>query len=169
MNAAYLYLQLYKLFDGVTPLPADCGRLCGKICCDGESDSGMLLFPGEFEVYRLLEPSWLEIQKTDMTYEYNSKTYRVPIAMCSADCDRFERPLACRIFPLTPHLDKEGRLEIISDPRAKIICPISVDADKFDKHFVKNVHRAFSLLMKNERFKAFMRVYSKYLDDFFKF
>ena len=49
MNTAYIYLQLYKLFDDVTPVPVDCGQLCDKACCKGD-DSGMFLFPGEKEV-----------------------------------------------------------------------------------------------------------------------
>ena len=42
MNTAYIYLQLYKLFDDVTPVPVDCGQLCDKACCKGD-DRGMFL------------------------------------------------------------------------------------------------------------------------------
>ena len=37
----------------LTPLKADCGRVCGARCCaplEGE-ETGMLLFPGEAEAY----------------------------------------------------------------------------------------------------------------------
>ena len=171
MNTAYLYLQLYKLFDDATPVPIDCGELCRKACCGGDSDSGMLLFPGEYEVYKLLEPEWAKTDKTDMTYEYNGKIYRVPIIFCNGTCDRYQRPLACRIFPLTPILDKNGRLEIITDPRAKSICPLAKGfyTEDYDARFVKSIQRAFTLLMKSGRFKAFMREYTDYLQDFGKF
>ncbi len=171
MNAAYLYLQLYKLFDEITPINADCGELCEKACCRGGDDSGMLLFPGECEVYRLLEPNWARLDKTDMTYEWNGKTYRVPILFCDGCCDRYQRPLSCRIFPLTPRLDGEGRLEIVTDPRAKHVCPISrgfLPGD-YSAKFVKNIRRSFTLLMKSSRFRAFMKEYTNYLDDFGKF
>ena len=112
MNTAYIYLQLYKLFDDVTPVPVDCGQLCDKACCKGD-DSGMFLFPGEKEVFNLLNPDWVRIEKTDFTYDYNGKTYTTPIAMCQGYCDRYQRPLACRIFPLTPYLDKSGHMDII--------------------------------------------------------
>ena len=46
MNSAYLYLQLYRLFDSITPVRTDCGGLCDKACCRGD-DGGMYLFPGE--------------------------------------------------------------------------------------------------------------------------
>lgn len=73
MNTAYIYLQLYKLFDDVTPVPVDCGQLCDKACCKGD-DRGMFLFPGEKEVFNLLNPDWVRIEKTDFTYDYNGKT-----------------------------------------------------------------------------------------------
>ena len=171
MNTAYLYLQLYKLFDTATPIPVDCGELCQKACCGGDSDSGMLLFPGEYAVYKLLEPDWAKIEKTDMTYNYNGKTCRVPILFCNGDCDRYQRPLSCRIFPLTPRLDKNGSLEIVIDPRAKSVCPLAKAffMEDYDARFVKNIHRAFTLLMKSGQFRAFMKEYTDYLDDFGKF
>ncbi len=41
------YKRLYRLFDRATPLPVDCGAVCGKACCAGDEKTGMLLFPGE--------------------------------------------------------------------------------------------------------------------------
>lgn len=170
MNTAYIYLQLYRLFDDVTPLPVDCGKLCNKACCKGD-DSGMFLFPGEKAVFDLLKPDWVRIEKTDFTYEYNGKTYNTPIAMCSGECDRYQRPLACRIFPLTPYLDEKGKLQVIIDPRAKGICPPAKAffLDDFEPVFVKNVEKTFKLLLKNKQFYAFLKEYSKYLDEFKRF
>lgn len=170
MNSAYVYLQLYKLFDNVTPVSVDCGQLCGKACCKGE-DSGMFLFPGEKAVFSILNPNWIKIEQTDFTYIYNGKTCSVPLAMCSGECNRYERPLACRIFPLTPYINKNGRLEIITDPRGKGICPMAKAffIDDFDPVFVKNIKKAFTLLCKNKRFYAFMQAYSAHLDEFNRF
>lgn len=170
MNTAYIYLQLYRLFDNVTPLPIDCGQLCSKACCKGD-DSGMFLFPGEKAVFDLLKPDWIKIEKTDFSYKFNGNTYNVPIAMCSGSCDRYQRPLACRIFPLTPYINENGKLEIIVDPRAKGICPTAKAffVDDFETVFVKNIEKTFKLLLKNKRFYAFMKEYSKYLDEFKRF
>lgn len=170
MNTAYIYLQLYKLFDNITPIRADCGKLCEKACCRGE-DSGMYLFPGEKKVFDLLTPDWIEIADTDFQYTYNNRKKTVPIAFCKGHCDRFQRPLACRIFPLAPHLDTAGRLEVIIDPRARAVCPLSVGLDlaDYDPRFVRNIYKTFSLLMKNREFCAFMSAYSAYLDEFQKF
>ena len=170
MNAAYVYLQLYKLFDNVTPVPVDCGELCNKACCKGE-DSGMLLFPGEEDVFSLLNPDWITVDKTDLTYEYDGKQYAVPIAMCKGECDRYQRPLACRIFPLTPYLNDKGGIDVIVDPRGKGICPMAKAfyIEDFDGEFVNNIKKAFILLAKNKRVRAFLKAYSDYLDEFKRF
>ena len=170
MNAAYVYLQLYKLFDSVTPVAVDCGELCNKACCHGD-DSGMLLFPGEEEVYKLLNPDWISIDKTDLTYEFDGRSYTVPIAMCNGSCDRYQRPLACRIFPLTPYLNKDGKLEVIVDPRGKGICPLAKAfyLEDFEEDFVRNIEKSFKLLSKNKQIKAFWETYSEYINEFKRF
>lgn len=170
MNTAYIYLQLYRLFDEVTPVEVDCGQLCRKACCKGD-DSGMFLFPGEKEVFKLLSPDWIKTEKTDFTYEYNGKTYNTPIALCSGTCDRYQRPLSCRIFPLTPYLNEQGKIDIIVDPRGKGVCPLAKAfyLEDFDDTFVKNVKKTFTLLAKNKQFYAFLKEYSRYLDEFRRF
>lgn len=170
MNIAYVYLQIYRLFDHSTPLKLDCGRLCNSACCEGD-ESGMYLFPGEENVQKILKSKWAKIEKSDFYYEYKGNKKNAPLLVCDGECDRYERPLACRIFPLTPYVTKDGRLEIIMDPRAKAICPISreLSADELDLKFVKNVKKAFVLLMKNEEFRAYMTSYSEYIDEYRRF
>lgn len=170
MNTAYVYLQLYKLFDDTTPVPVDCGQLCSKACCSGD-DSGMYLFPGELEVFKLLNPDWVKIENSDFKYTHNNKTYSLPICFCDGSCDRFQRPLACRIFPLTPVLDENKKLKIIKDPRGKPVCPLarSFKLSDFDRKFVKQVENTFKLLMKNKQFADFMEEYTKYINEFEKF
>lgn len=169
MNAAYVYLQLYRLFDNITPLKADCGKLCKKACCKGE-DCGMYLFPGEKKAFDILNADWAEIEKSEFCYSYNGKTKHVPILFCNGKCDRYQRPLACRIFPLTPYL-KDGKLSIIIDPRAKAICPLAVGMNKeeYEPEFKRNVEKAFKLLITNKEVYTFMEYYSAYLDDFLRF
>lgn len=170
MNTAYVYLQLYKLFDRITPIPVDCGNLCNSACCLGD-DFGMYLFPGEKEVYSLLNPKWIKIEDSDFKYTHNEKTYSLPIAFCNGKCDRYQRPLACRIFPLTPILDDDGKLKIINDPRGKAVCPLckTFKLEDYDKQFLRQVQNTFLLLMKNKQFASFMVEYSDYLNDFNKF
>lgn len=170
MNIEYIYLQLYRLFDKSTPLKADCGRLCGKRCCKGD-DGGMYLFPGEEKVFKLLNPKWAKIEKSDFYYDFNGKQKNVPILFCEGSCDRYQRPLACRIFPLTPYINEGGKAEIIVDPRAKAICPLAktLDISDFDEKFVKNVKKSFSVLMKCKEISEYLKAYSEYLDEYKKF
>lgn len=170
MNSAYAYLQIYRLFDDSTPLLEDCGKLCNKACCKGD-DFGMYLFPGEKKVFDMLNPKWARIELSDFEYQYENKTKKTHILFCDGECDRFQRPIACRIFPLTPYIDKEKKLRIIVDPRAKSVCPMTfgTDISDFDKRFVKNVKRAFNVLSKNKEIYAFLDTYSRQLDDYLKF
>ena len=170
MNTAYIYLQLYRMFDHVTPAKSDCGVLCDHICCRGD-EGGMYLFPGEKSVYRLLNPDWIRIEQSDFTYSWEGKKKKLPIAFCKGKCDRYQRPLACRIFPLTPILTDQGSLKIIVDPRAKSMCPLSKvwEIEDFEPQFLTNVERTFRLLLKNREFYAFMQEYTKYIKDFIRF
>jgi hypothetical protein len=47
MDAVTAYKRAYARLGRLTPIPADCGKLCGKRCCQGGEDDGMILFPGE--------------------------------------------------------------------------------------------------------------------------
>ena len=71
----------------------------------------MLLFPGEEEAYR---------GKADWTLR---GTAAGTIAICSGSCERDERPLACRIFPLLPVI-RDGTIKIAADQRARAVCPL---------------------------------------------
>lgn len=170
MNIEYIYLQLYRLFDKVTPIAADCGRLCGARCCRG-NDCGMYLFPGEERVFRLLSPEWASLEKSDFSYEIDGKEKKVPILFCNGSCDRYQRPLACRIFPLTPYINGDKKVEIIIDPRARSMCPLAktLEISDFDRRFVKNVKKAFALLTKNREITEYLKRYSEYIDDYKKF
>lgn len=171
MNTAYVYLQLYRLFDDCTPLAGDCGRLCSSACCHGEKDEGMYLFPGESRVYQLLQTKQIRVEQSDFCYEYSGKAYNVPIALCGGSCDRYQRPLACRIFPLTPYLSQNGKLDVKIDPRSRRMCPLSrvMTTADFEPSFVRNIKKAFSLLSKNRQVMKFLEEYTKYLQEFERF
>lgn len=169
MNTAYVYLQLYKLFDNCTPIKPDCGQLCNKACCSG--DGGMYLFPGEKKVFELLNPSWIKISDSDFTYLKDGKEISVPFASCNGSCDRYQRPLACRIFPLTPILDENNNIKIITDPRAKSVCPLArgLYTNEYDSRFIRNIERSFKLLMHNKDFAEYMKAYTEYINEFNRF
>lgn len=157
MDAAKLYLQIYSYLDSKTPLSFDCGKICNKACCQSDdTDAGMYLFPREREVYTSL-PEWARIEKSDFCYDGNC----VDILICNGICNRNLRPLACRIFPLTPYV-KNGKLDVIIDPRGKGICPLANVSDDFYRA-VKNVSE---LLFKIKETRKYIFMLSNLIDEF---
>lgn len=135
-----LYRRVYALFDGVTPLRADCGAVCGKACCRGDQNTGMRLFPHEETPLRVTENEGRRF------------------AVCDGVCDRKTRPLACRIFPFFPVPDGDGRIRAVPDPRAKAVCPLARQAENvaFRRTFLRRVEKAGRLLAKDGACRAFL-------------
>ena len=156
MKADKLYLSIYKYLDNKTPLKYDCGKLCKKACCKGDDDTGMYLFPSEETVYSE-PPKWARIETSDFQVDEQN----VKILICNGVCDRKLRPLACRIFPLTPYVHK-GKLGVIIDPRGRGICPLTA----VDKDFYNAVLKVSKLLYKIKETKAFIDKISKQIDEY---
>lgn len=156
-----LYKQIYRRFDDLTPVPFDCGELCGKLCCQGDDESGMYLFPGEEKLF--LGNSNFSVVKTDIT----SGDRAVNLLVCHGPCERTDRPLSCRIFPLVPLYRKGCTLEIIHDPRARI-CPLTHPeaADCIDPIFYQEVEYAFRVLVKVPEVAEFLDTLSYVLEDY---
>ncbi len=99
-----LYKQIYTILDRHFLSRTDCGELCGKTCCcytaPDDTESGMELFPGEEEVFRI-EAGWHKPRFLPGTlYEYppdwGERTGLFQIR-CQEPCPRHERPVACRL------------------------------------------------------------------------
>ena len=135
------YQRLYRLFAGVTPLKTDCGVLCGAACCKGDDTVGMLLFPGE--------------ETSLPVYEAQGRRF----VLCGGGCERAQRPLSCRIFPLFPAADEAGRITVTADLRGLSVCPLARQAEnvRFDPRFVRRVKKAGKLLAKDPACLAFLR------------
>ena len=132
-----------------TPLKKDCGRVCGALCCrplEGE-ETGMLLFPGEAEAYEGRE-GW-KIRKTA----------RGDLAVCSGVCDRNERPLSCRLFPLLPLIGDRGEIRVVTDLRARAVCPLARQGKSaMDPAFIEAVREAGEILAKEEEQAVFLEL-----------
>ena len=133
--------------NNVTPLKKDCGRICNARCClslDGE-ETGMLLFPGEAETYRG-KADW-EIRKTTQG----------DLIFCSGTCERGERPLSCRMFPLLPVIGDDGKICVIMDRRARAVCPLARQGkDALDPDFIDAVRGVGELLARQEEQVLFL-------------
>ena len=111
------------LLENVTPLPTDCGAFCSAACCKDDPDyetSGMLLFPGEEALYdNPAAKMWMALSPSGLAHEGKP----VPLLSCKLPCPRGMRPLACRLFPLTPYV-KGDKLTVRIDVRARPVCPL---------------------------------------------
>ena len=139
-NYDELYRRLYGLFENVTPLKKDCGALCGKACCRGGDDLGMLLLPGETTALPVKEKDGRRF------------------VLCGGECQREDRPLACRIFPLFPAISADGTVRAVPDARGFAVCPLArrFGSVRFDPDFICAVEEAGRLLAEDPACSAFM-------------
>ena len=139
----------------VTPLKRDCGRVCGARCCrscEGE-ETGMLLFPGEEALYRDKE-GWKTVE-----------TAAGRMAVCSGVCDREERPLACRMFPLIPVI-REGKIRAAVDLRARAVCPLARQGLRaMDPAFADAVREAGEILAADEKQRGMLETLTAEQDE----
>ncbi len=161
MNPVDIYKRAYKMLENVTPLDVDCGKACGKACCEGDEETGMYLFPYEEKILENAE--FLKIIQSD--FEYKKGVY-ASLALCTPPCDRSLRPLACRIFPLFPYITVQGDLKIIMDPRANAMCPLArrLEVSDLNRRFVRRVENIFKFLIRFEDTETFLFELSRQID-----
>ena len=139
----------------VTPLTRDCGLVCGGACCrslPGER-TGMLLFPGEAACYEG-KPGYALLE-----------TETGPLLVCSGTCDRADRPLSCRLFPLLPVLRGED-VKVAMDARAKAACPLAAQGVRgLSEAFIEAVRQAGQILIQDEAQRAFLRRLTQEQDE----
>ena len=144
-----------ELLADVTPLKTDCGKVCGARCCRPleTEETGMLLFPGEEELYR---------EKAGWTLR---ETPAGTIAICSGSCERNDRPLACRIFPLLPVIRNE-EIKVAADQRARAVCPLLRQGIRgMDPAFTDAVREAGRLLAGDPVQRKFMEMLTEEQDE----
>lgn len=141
-------IRARELLESVTPMRADCGRTCGGACCRDPEDgqvTGMELFPGEEALYPR-RGDWFKI--------YHGG--RAPVFVCRRACPRGERPLSCRIFPLTYRMNG-GTLRAVMDRRAAGMCPLYVGGERaLLPAFREAVLEAGRILMEDDTVRPFV-------------
>ena len=137
-----------KVLLPYTPLNADCGLVCDKACCKGDSETGMLLFPGEDTVFPVKEKNG------------------VRLCVCEGRCNRKNRPLSCIIFPFFPYMSEDGKISAKADIRGTNICPLISHKNDvlFSKIFLRRVARAGRILAKDEECRKFLQETSREID-----
>lgn len=149
--------KAYEFLECVTPVNYDCGKICNKKCCTGNDNDGMLLFPGEEELFR-------ENDNFDIYYDDRYEGFAV---RCKGFCVRNERPLSCRIFPYFIYFDEKNcRYSVAPDIRALDYCPLLTEKYAFDRRFVRALRIASAKLCENDEITDFIRKITKKLTDF---
>ena len=106
----------------------------------------MLLFPGEAGVYAGKD-GW-KIRPAAQG----------ELVICPGRCDRAERPLSCRLFPLLQLPRADGSIRVVIDLRAKAVCPLARQGKTaMDPAFIEAVREAGEILMRDEKQAAFLR------------
>ncbi|MHB8158175.1 MAG: hypothetical protein ACYDEQ_12395, partial [Desulfocucumaceae bacterium] len=78
----------------------------------------------------------------------------VHFLICTSPCPRDKRPLACRFFPLTPHLLTDGTLALIPETaRLPYRCPLIHKKIPLREEFIEMVAAAWRELLKDPRIR----------------
>lgn len=160
VNRMEALLAARTLLEDATPLKNDCGRVCGGACCqpDAEGQGGMLLFPGEESFYDPL-PEGFAISPAP-------EIEGALLLTCSGFCDRKNRPLSCRLFPLLPR-EKDGCVRAVRDRRGFIVCPLLTGGiAAFHPVFRSRVVRAGEILYAQPDHRAFLTALHRYIRSF---
>ena len=150
------YKAIYRLLDKVSPVPYDCGKLCNAACCNcgnDDEDLGIYLLPGEDKVHER-DSDWL-IWSAENAEDYEfpeSWKGKVYFVRCKTPpvCPREKRPIQCRTFPLTPHIDLDGELSmILNDSELPYNCPLIEREMELTPEFVQATYTAWKHLIRD--------------------
>ncbi|MGN0711834.1 MAG: hypothetical protein ACI4LO_08735 [Anaerovoracaceae bacterium] len=173
------FKAIYRLLDKVSPLESDCGKLCGAACCTCGGDSqdeegldyelGIYLLPGEEKLFNMKE-DWLKwsaeyAEDYDFPDSWFGKVYFV---RCKTPpvCPREKRPLQCRFFPLAPHLNQDGDLNmILSTSELPYTCPLISEKMELTSQFIKATYTVWKRLIKDPLIYDLVEMDSRQRDE----
>ncbi len=163
------YQAIYRLLDRVSPVPYNCGILCNAACCSCGNDDeslGIYLLPGEDKVHPR-QDSWLSWSAENAEdYEFPDSWHgKVYFVRCKTPpiCPREKRPMQCRTFPLTPHIDEDGVLSLIlNDGELPYLCPLIEEEIELSPDFVKATYTCWKHLIRDPLIYDLVREDSEY-------
>lgn len=141
--------KAYDILENITPLYGDCGKLCSCKCCSGSDKDGMLLLPGEEELF-------YHLSGYHVYYDDKYKSYAVS---CQGTCNRKVRPFSCRIFPFFPYVKNDGKYSSISvapDIRALDFCNILTEDIEVTKKYLRALRISARILCQNEDIRQYL-------------
>ncbi|MCL1964759.1 MAG: hypothetical protein FWF69_06835 [Firmicutes bacterium] len=166
MTQAHRIRAARALFQNPTPLRRDCGTLCDAACCrpDEDGKGGMFLFPGEEALYDPC-PGWASICNSRVSVRGRALRFLT----CDGRCPRGDRPLACRIFPLSPYATAAG-VNVDMDVRAWPVCPLMPSGmGGLAKEFVLAARAAAELLWEDADCQAYIRALTEQMRAYKRF
>ena len=144
-------LHARELLKDLTPLKTDCGKLCAHACCAGDSETGMLLFPGEDKLFESCDFSRV------IPADFSLGDQPAKLFVCSGRCERENRPLACRLFPLFLAFLKNGGTKVRIDDRARAVCPLcDYGTAGLDADFLAAAREAYDVLLEDDACRAYL-------------
>ena len=158
---ASVYRRIYEITGNESAIEGDCGKICGSVCCRCETYDGdeayIYMLPHEEEAFRGCDTS-LYYTKTDAKEHDLPASWgkTVTIATCPgpSECDRRYRPIQCRTYPLLPHINARGELELIySDAATPYTCPLIYEKRELTDGFVAATYEAWSILVGYDRIR----------------
>ncbi|MDD4168776.1 MAG: hypothetical protein PHD36_00675 [Desulfotomaculaceae bacterium] len=159
------YKELYDITSTLTPIYSDCGELCGKICCqpDSEDNLGVYLYPGEERMFTGKE-NWLQWEHRNPAEDDFPPSWGFPVHFirCTRSCPREQRPLNCRFFPLAPHLLKDNTLLLIHETlKLPYMCPLITGRTPLRKDFAEITARCWQELLRDSRIRDLVEMDSR--------
>ncbi|MBE6040917.1 MAG: hypothetical protein E7220_00165 [Clostridiales bacterium] len=149
------YRAIYRLLDRVSPVPFDCGMICGAACCNAGADeeTGIYLLPGEDKIHDRKD-GWLswsvqDTEEYDFPESWHGKVYFV---RCGGPdkCKRSLRPIQCRTFPLAPYLTEDGELQLIyNDSDLPYCCPMVEEETELQEDFIRATYTVWKHLIRD--------------------
>lgn len=150
-----VYRRIYEMTDKLSPTEGDCGKICAMACCrreafGGDDESYIYLLPGEERLFDDMPGAIKLVAKDAKDHDFPpSWGDTVTVALCEGpeSCVRQCRPIQCRTYPLAPHINKKGELELIySDIRTPYTCPLIYEKEKLSDDFLKKTYEAWEML-----------------------
>jgi hypothetical protein len=149
MNLQLLH-EARLLLEEITPLSSDCGILCGKACCSGSDEDGVLLLVGEAALYQGAD--WCRVASRG----------GFDILFCGGRCPRGQRPFFCRLFPLMVRFKRDGVPSLSMDPMARALCPLAHQGTcALSPAFVQAARAACALLLGDAQQKVLFLRYHR--------
>ena len=150
------YKAIYRLLDRVSPVPFDCGTLCGAACCNvaySDEEVGIMLLPGEEKIHDK-HADWLtwDSFSTEECELPGSWKGRIFFVKCKTPpyCPRHMRPIQCRSFPLLPHIYEDGTLDLVyNDYDLPYLCPMIEKEMELDGRFVQATYTVWKHLIRD--------------------